>query len=590
MSVAQWQFSHVKKYPAEIGVVSDHDAWTNIELHEQSCRFASALREFGVVPGDRVAVALNNGADLFVVCAGVTIAGAALVVLGDGLSSELIAKVKHCDPKVVVCEKNTATGLAAEVRSPLIIASGAASCRDFQGLKDVLASTDMIDTFVKVSDSDLAQLCYTSGSTGRPKAVPYTYGGLNRFLHAYAKGLPESRSCTSVLVCAPPVAFAGRLITLRVLGNNRYVVLRKFDAAEALAAVESHRISQVSLLPTMAEQLLAVAGERRTDCSSLRSINIGGAHVSTSMIEGLKRLGASNLDRSTSVRVAVQYGMTEAGGGIAMTLEGGDGLVGVPGPGVVVYVSGPGGQEMVSGEIGEIVVQTPFSPDRYWRDPEQSKSVFRNGFVHTGDLGYLRADGQLCLVGRSKDVIVQGGVKIYPAELMNVASYVAGVRECAVIGCPNQLLGEEVVLCIVREDGQNPPEAELRAHLLAKLDSTRQPVHICFVSEIPKTEGGKMDARALRNVALTQIRRPPSIAMALHPITFALAKDVVERTLLDLLAEGCGDKSTRRSLGQQIPFGELGVTSLVAVRLAYRLSESLFIEVPSTLAYSPPYD
>ena len=587
MSIAQWQFDHVAQFPKEVGLVIGEERWTNADLHAESCGIAAVLLSLGVSPGDRVAVALPNSRELFVVTAGISIAGAALVLLGDTNSDELNSRLHHCAPRVVLCRKATGIALTPSARSVVVTVDGTSSPTTI-ALTDLQSGESAVQDFVKVEDSDLAQLCYTSGSTGKPKAVPYTHGGLKRFLHAFATQIPDRRKLTRFLVCVPPTTFVGRLLTIRSVANNQYFVLTTFDPERALATIERHRIEQLSLLPTMAAQLVACAERCSFDCSSLHFINIGGAHVPQGLVDGLKRMTAGPTDGKTAVHVSVQYGMTEAGGGIATSTVGGDGVVGHLCSGVTVRIEGPDGLERPLGDIGEIVVRTPYSPDQYWGDPQQSEGVFRNGYVHTGDLGYFREDGQLCLVGRRKDVIIQGGINIHPAEMLNVLSRVPGIRDCAVMGTAEEVLGEAVVVCAVREEEGKPTEEDIRADFRKSMEVAKQPVHVFFLEEIPRTTTGKVDGGKLKD--LVALRLAGSARYQDRGRNWALldAAALVSATLYGLLREHGGEGAAESRLDENVPFGELGVSSLLAVRFAHEIGLRLGMEVPHVLAYSCP--
>ncbi len=588
MSVARWEFEHVRRFRDEIGLIFGERAWSNGALHEQALRFAAALVALGVKPGDRVAIALGLSPELFVACSGVSIAGAALVVLGERLSAELRSKAAHCEPRVVLCSVPLANALATSCPRATIVVVGGMESAQRPRFDDLIAHHEPLETFVPVSESTLAQLCYTSGSTGRPKAVPYTHGSLDRFLQSFAEALPDRSASTTVLVCAPPTAFASRLITLRTLANQRYVVLPRFEPEAALAAIEKFRVQRLSLLPTMAEQLVACGAGGRFDCSSLRSIDIGGSHVPAALVTALRKLASGEGVDGSAVSVAVQYGMTECGGGIAMTTEGGDGVVGRVLPGVIVRIARSDGSDATPGEVGEIVARTPFGPVGYWRDAEQSAWVFRDGFVHTGDLGYLRADGQLCLVGRCKDVILQGGVNVHPAEVAQVLFSIAGVRECAVVGCANPLLGEEVVACIVRLPGAALTESDIRMQCRLALDPSKLPVRILFFDELPKQEGGKVDLEALRRQAAASTTRAPVSRADAPRDLLSEARETVEQELRTILRDDLAPEGAGVACDPYAPFGDLGLTSQGAVRLAHALQERLGLRVPSSLAYSCP--
>lgn len=588
MSVGRWEFEHARRFQDEIGLIFEERAWSNGELHAYSRRFAAALLVLGVEPEDRVAIALGNCPELVIAYSGVVVAGAAVVVLGSELSAELVAKTVHCEPRVIVCVAHLAAALAAATPSATIVVVGTQTAANYLQFDDLISANEPLAQFVEVSDSTLIQLSYTSGSTGKPKAVPHTYGGLSRYLLAFAATLPDRDSSTTALMCAPPTAFASRLLALRVVANNRYVVLPRFDPERVFAAIERYRVQQLSILPTMAEQMVAYGARGSFDCSSLRWIHIGGAHVSAALVMALKKLGSNDSDGESTLRVAVQYGMTETGGGIAWTTDGGDGVVGRMVPGAVVRIQKSDGIDAPPGEVGEIIAKAPFAPDGYWRDREASASVFRNGFVHTGDLGYVRADGQLCLVGRSKDVIIQGGVNVHPSELTQVIYATPGVRECAVVGCANQVLGEEVVACVVRTPGAELGESQIRRQCRLALHPAKQPVRILFFDELPKKEGGKVDLPSLRREVAALAMRVPLSGEAAPGVLVSKAREIVECELRRILEDELWSAKPIGEFDPHVPLGELGLSSQGAVRLAQALQEQTRLAVPPTLAYSCP--
>jgi acyl transferase domain-containing protein/acyl-CoA synthetase (AMP-forming)/AMP-acid ligase II/thioesterase domain-containing protein/acyl carrier protein len=585
MNVGRWEFEHARRFPTEIGLIFGERGWTNAKLHARSRRFASALLALGVRPGDRVAIALGNSPELFVTVSGVVIAGAALVMLGDRLSSELHAKIAHCEPRVLVCNSRIAQAIGSACPQATIVVVGEWNSAEAIGFEDLVSHCDPVEECVDVPDSTLVQLCYTSGSTGKPKAVPYTQGEVSRFLDSIAAMVPDRQAPTTVLACAPPTAFASRVVTLRTLGNNRYILLPEFDPEQALAAIDRYGVQQISLLPAMAEQLVACSTRGSFDCSSLRWISIGGSHVPAALVAALKKLAAKG---NESPRVTIQYGMTEAGGGIAATSTGGDGVVGHLLPGVTVRIARNNGTDAAAGEVGEIIARTPFSPQGYWRDPEQSAHVFRNGFVHTGDLGYFQEDGQLCLVGRSRDMIIQGGLNVFPGEVIKVIYAIPGVLECAVVGCANQMLGEEVVACIVRTAGAELTESHIRAQCRLALDPGKQPVRILFFDALPKKEGGKVDLQALRRECDVRAKQTHGAKELASNLSLEQVRNIIERELRTILLDELGAQEAMAALDGNVPFGDLGLKSRGAVRLAHALQRVLGIEVPPTLAYSHP--
>lgn len=584
MNLAHWQFRHVRTFGDEIGLIVGDREWTNRELHTQSCQFAAALVHLGVKPGSRVALALNNSAELFIASAGAAMAGATVVVLGDRQSREFAMKIAHCEPAVAVFSAGLTEAARqwSGIRERIVVGGGGRS--EFPSLDDVISGHTPLQQPVDQDPDGLVQLCYTSGSTGQPKAVAYAHEGIDRFLRAFEPVFAGTTAPRVTLMGYPPTAFASRLLWLRWVTNYRCVLLPEFEAELALRGIQRHAVEELALLPAMAELLLACPTRHLHDCSSLRLLTLGGAHVPAPLVSGLKEFLGRGRPAAQVPRIAVHYGLTETGGGFATTFEGGDGLVGHIMPGVDVRILKDGGGLAQPGEVGEVLVKAPFAPQGYWRDSTETEKVYRNGFVHTGDLGSFREDGQLCLVGRVRDIIIQGGTNIYPAELLNAIHPIAGVRECAVLGVPDQLLGEKVVVCVVRGGESSPSEEQIRAACRRGVDPRKQPVHVLFFTGFPKTEAGKLDMPRLRETVLLRCSNAADARGATPVLTFRSACELVEWELVRILAEDSGPQS----LDLHATFGERGLSSIGAVRLAHALAARLSLEVPATIAYQCP--
>jgi acyl transferase domain-containing protein/acyl-CoA synthetase (AMP-forming)/AMP-acid ligase II/thioesterase domain-containing protein len=587
MNAARWDVEHARRYGNEIGLILGADSWSNADLHDQACRLARALVEFGVEPGARVAIVLPNSRELYVACSAAMMAGGVVVVLPSASEPELASMFAHCEPSVILAPAPLpAAGMWEGSRVRIVTSNAAPAPASEVCFDDLIRHSSRLQNPIERSAADPAQLCFTSGATGRPKAVVYTHGGIDLFWRARAAATGNLDVRRVVLVGIPPTAFGSRFIGMRAIANYQYVLLSPFDPFRALDAIERYGVNELPLVPTMAEQLAACALERRGDISSLRAINIAGAHVSSSLIEKLKaRFGGERLS------VLVHYGMTETGGGFASTASGGDGSVGRVTPGTVVRIVDREGLDLPFGESGEVVVRAPFAAAGYWRDPEQTAAVFRDGFVHTGDLGSLSPEGDLSILGRIKDIIIQGGLNVLPNEVASVIATVGGVQECAVIGLPNDLLGEEVVACIVRTAGAMLTEQQVRAHCRDRLDPRKHPVSVVFCDELPRTSNAKVSAALLRRQLLEARRRSvpevPTTA-ATRPLRLHEIKQCVHGELDAILCEIPRGPQPEAKARRTSTFGELGLGSIDAVRLTHRLNTVFNMELSPTILYSSP--
>lgn len=596
MNIAHWELEHVSRYGDLHGLIVDDRTWTNHQLYDEACRLATAFQELGVRPGDRVAIALPNCRELFVAHSASLIAGAVVVVLGDLGDDEIDRMLKHCEPTVVV------TGSRIASRGPkvkrLVVVSEECASAGWSGFDELVRNCAPCVEPIKRADTDPAQLCYTGGTTSSLRAVCFTHGRISAFWRYGSAAANRSNEPSTLLLAIPPTAFGSRLIGLRVVSNATYVALRRFEPEDVFVAIERWRVTAMPLVPIMAEQLVASHAARKHDCSSLRVINIAGAHVSGALIERLRTTlsQASSKsrvhvggDEKPPLTIAVHYGMTETGGGFARTSTGGDGVVGLPCEGVIVRVVNEFGEPVPPGVVGEVIVKAPFAGESYWRDAARTATVFRDGFVHTGDLGLFGAEGELRLVGRMKDIIVQGAHKVVPQEVEQCICEIDGIVNCAVVGVQDDFLGEEVVACVVRSQSAGVTRSAILLHCRKRLDPRKLPARLIFMDALPLTRTGKVDVNSLR-VRLAS-SNPSDRGKASHAVGLTNRLAVTKRTLRDVISDvldACVADRGSAELAEDVTFGDMGLDSIGAVWLAHALSEALAEPFSPALVYTYP--
>jgi len=590
MNIAEWTLDHLRRYPDELALINSAWTCTNQQLFHRSSRFAGALLRLGVRPGDRVAVALPNGADLYLVAEGVLQAGMVLVVLGENTPSDLARRIEHCSAQVLVTGSTS-----AQTCIRLLSPAAPRLSSDFE-LAELLAMDAPLEHPMPRSADDPAQLVYTSGTTEEPKAAIYTHGRIDAFLRGRRALLSGNARAEAVLVAVPPTAFGSRFISMRAVVNQHYVLFERFEPEAVLAAIETHRVRSMPLLPTLAQQWVMTRCARRYDCSSLRAINISGARVSATLVNALKEMLkqhglTSAFPAERRLQVLVHYGMTETGGGIASSERGGtpgEASVGVPVEGVEVRIVGDHDIDCAPGQVGEVWARTPYAATAYWNDPQRSAAVFRDGYVRTGDLGYFNPAGELCLAGRLKEVISQGGYKVLPMELATVIERLPGVAECAVIGIDDELLGEAAVACIVTDPGATLTRREILERLAGTLEPRKFPGQIVFLDRLPRTPVGKPDLRVLPSHIIE--RRAAAAAVGSRWVQSAVPQQrtaLVHQAVLDALLESL-PRQPPAPLDPEMTFGEAGLDSIGSVRFALGLSERLGVRLAATAIYQHP--
>jgi long-chain acyl-CoA synthetase len=264
--------------------------------------------------------------------------------------------------------------------------------------------------------------------------------------------------------------------------------LPRFDPQRWLDVVETARPVATFLVPAMVQLLVAHPDFATADLSSLAVVNIGSAPLA---IDTLRRFAA----RLPKADVMNGYGMTEFGAVTATPM--GDaghhaGSVGRPLPGVAVRIVGDDGREMPTGDVGQITVHGAQHQRSYLKDPDVTRTTWADGWLHSGDLGYLDADGFLWVVGRQKEIIIRGGHNIVPGEVEAVLFEHPDVADAAVAGIPHPVLGEDIAAWVVARPGTTPAVAAIREFLLARLADYKVPRRITLVDVLPRNEAGKV--------------------------------------------------------------------------------------------------
>ena len=457
---------------------------TYADLGRATARYANALTALGVKPGDRVAVQVEKSVANVVLYLATIRAGAVFLPLNTAyMPAEMAYFIGDAEPALIVCAPSAKAALApitGAARIETLDASGEG------GLAALAAGCpDRFDT-VPRAPPDLAAICYTSGTTGRSKGAMLTHGNLA----SNAEALRDLWRFTpdDVLIHALPIYHVHGLfvaINTVMMAGGSMIFQRRFDADAVLAAMS--RATTLMGVPTYYTRLLAHPGLTRETTAGMRLFISGSAPLlSSTHAEFLARTGHVILER---------YGMTETGMNTSNPYDGARvaGTVGLPLPGVDVRVAAP------AGEIGVVEVKGPNVFAGYWRNPEKTAAEFRaDGYFITGDLGVIDNNGYLSIVGRGKDLIISGGLNVYPKEIETEIDALPGVVESAVIGLPHADLGEAVTAIVVAAPGASLDEAAVLSALAARLGRFKLPKRVIVVADLPRNAMGKVQKALLR--------------------------------------------------------------------------------------------
>jgi malonyl-CoA/methylmalonyl-CoA synthetase len=459
------------------------------DLDAASARMAHALIECGCRVGDRVAVQTDKCSQSLALYLACLRAGFVYLPLNAAYQKgELAFFFADAEPTVIVCRPHAAQAIA-ELRPQATVLTLDQAAGTLLDRADNQA--EQFDTVVSKPD-DLAAILYTSGTTGRSKGAMLSH----RNLASNALTLVEQWGFTrgDVLLHALPVYHVHGLFVAChcvLLSGSRMLWLPKFDASETNA-----RLAQATVMmgvPTFYTRLLAEATFGAASCRNIRLFVSGSAPLLPETFNAFRaRTGHAILER---------YGMTETGMNTANPLDGERiaGTVGPPLPGVSVRVVDADDRPCEAGAIGEVEVKGPNVFRGYWRMPEKTREGFSaDGYFRTGDMGGWLPNGYLKLVGRANDLIISGGLNVYPAEIEEWINALPGVFESAVIGTPDADFGEAVIAVVVAHPGHALAEDALIAALKAEIAGFKVPKRVHFVAELPRNAMGKVQKSLLR--------------------------------------------------------------------------------------------
>lgn len=475
--------------------VPGRGAWTHGELHEAVGRCGSALLAAGVAPGDRVTVQVEKSFENLLLYLAVLRIGAVYMPLNTAYTeAELEYFIGDAEPRLLVCDPERYAVLA-KLGERLGLAAVFTLGADGSGtLSAAMSEAEGAAEVCQRELEDLAAIVYTSGTTGRSKGAMLSHGNL--FANAATLRDIWGWQADDVLLHALPIYHVhGLFIALHcaLLEPSTILLLPRFDLDAVLEALPESTV--LMGVPTFYVRLLADERFDRELCAGMRLFISGSAPLLPEIFDAF--------EARTGVRILERYGMTEAGMITSNPLAGERvaGTVGFPLPDVEVRLRGTEGQPVPDGGVGVLEIRGPNVFSGYWRQPERTASEFRDGWFITGDLAEQDLEGRVSIVGRHKDLIISGGLNIYPREVEAELNALAGVEESAVIGVPQADFGETVMALVVAGEAW-PGEAATIAALKLRLAGFKVPRKILKVASLPRNAMGKVQKNLLRNAHL----------------------------------------------------------------------------------------
>jgi malonyl-CoA/methylmalonyl-CoA synthetase len=476
----------------------DGRRYTYRDVEDLSGRYAAALVDLGVTPGDRVAVQVEKSVEAAMLYLACIRAGGVFLPLNTAYTpTEVEYFLGDAEPRVFVCDPARRDALAAlaDKAGARIETLGVATRPDSPDGTLAERAARMPAGFEDVARSadDLAAILYTSGTTGRSKGAMLSHENLA----SNARTLVGEWRFTDkdVLIHALPIFHTHGLfvaINVVLLSGAAMFFLSRFDPDRILALMP--RATAMMGVPTFYVRLLQHPGLSREATAGMRLFVSGSAPL---LAETHREWEAR-----TGHRILERYGMTETNMNTSNPYDGDRvaGTVGFPLPGVDLrVVDRETGRRLGAGEVGMIEVRGPNVFKGYWRMPEKTAAEFRpDGYFVTGDLGLIDERGYVHIVGRGKDLIITGGFNVYPKEVETEIDSLPGVVESAVIGVPHPDFGEGVTAVVVPRTGATLTQVEIMRALEPRLAKFKQPKHVAFVNELPRNTMGKVQKNVLR--------------------------------------------------------------------------------------------
>ena len=501
-------------YGRKIGVVCGDHRFTYREFNERCDRLSSALADLGLQPGDRVAYLSFNCHRLLEAYYGVPQLGAVLLPLNIRLSCEELAYILNDAEPRILCFDPEFMPLVEALRGQI---SPAEHYLALRGTKPDWAHPRSYDELIAeaeprqfdyrtIDENSVAELFYTSGTTAYPKGVMLTHRNL--YLHAFYTAVGLRGGDDEVHVYTVPLFHVNSWGAPHILAltGGRHVMIRKFDPLALLETVQRERVTRLHLVPTMMVALLNHPDFARFDLTSVREVMLGGAPCNIALIQETER-------KMPGCTAAGGYGLTETSpvltlarikdhlrhdpADVRLRRKATAGCV-LAGSEIRVLDLNGADVQPDGKEIGEVVVRSDLVMEGYWKQPEETARVIRDGWFWTGDLATIDEEGYVLIVDRVKDMVLSGGENIATAEIERVLYQHSAVLECAVIAVPDDQWGELPKALVTLRCGRQASETEILEHCRRHLAGFKVPKSVEFLDELPKSGTGKILKRVLR--------------------------------------------------------------------------------------------
>jgi long-chain acyl-CoA synthetase len=497
-NIACREIENIERFGTYTRLYFEDRCFTNADELERAGKLARVLYHYGVRRGDRVVVMLPNSPELTASFQAIWTLGAAIVpIIPQWTAGEVLQILRSARPAFglstgsLAARMDEANAEVKTLRSLLVF--GESEAVGARNILRVLDDAVAIESPADCASSDMALLLYTSGTTGMPKGVMLTHENLGAAFDSACRQNPNMPRGT--MLNALPFTHVYGVLAHNVANQwgLSTVLLRHFDPLKALEAIERYRVNYLPGVPTMLMYLLRHPDRRKFDVSSLTRITSGGAPLPEALRE--------ECEAAFECRVDQGYGLSESAAvatGYEIERPYRPGSAGVASPRVEIRILDEKGWPVAQGVNGEICIKGANVMEGYWQDPTATREAFLDGWLHTGDIGYLDEEGYLFITDRKKDLIIKGGENISPREIEEVLYLHPAVAEAAVVGVPHSVYGEDIWAVLQLKAGVDAVEEELRLHVAQHVTKFKVPSRVIFQASLPKNPSGKILKQRIR--------------------------------------------------------------------------------------------
>ena len=498
-------------FPDKIAIKHGPKTMTYAQFNSRANRLANALRSLGIRQGDNIAILQYNCPEFYETLFACFKCGCGTIPINFRLHpKEFAFIIDHSEAKAVILSKEFNTpilGIRARIPGVKHLIGLSGNGEDFIDYEELLLNSPGSVVDVDVAPDDLAWLFYTSGTTGMPKGAMLTHRILLAMTMGCYADMCPGFGPDDVILHAAPLSHGSGLYGLPNIAKGAFNVIlesKSFDPEQVFRTIEKHRVTNMFAAPTMVKMMIDHPAVDQYDHSSLRSVIYGGASM---LVEDLKKA----IQKLGPCLVQL-YGQGESPMTITYlphrdhilndTAEQEKRLAsaGIPRTDVEVKIFDTNDDELPVGEIGNIVTRSDLVMKGYWRNQEATAATVRNGWLDTGDMGYMDENGYVFIMDRSKDMIISGGENIYPREIEEVLIKHPAVGEVSVIGVPDPKWGEAIKAVVALVPGESTTEEELISFCKDNIAGYKKPKSVDFIEALPKNNYGKILKRELRAV------------------------------------------------------------------------------------------